>query len=335
MPRLLHGGARDMLREVADGSVHTCITSPPYWNLRDYGCDGQIGLEPTPEEYVAKLVEVFREVRRVLRPDGTFWLNISDSYVGGGGFCPDAPSNIARVSGDQAAWGKMHSWSADRFTSRRSPPRNASNIKAKNLVGIPWMLAHALREDGWYVRAEIIWYKLACPPENVRDRPTRAHETIFLLTSEPRYFYDAAAIAEDAADPEGGTRNCRSVWPILPRPYKGAHFAVFPEEIPERCILAGTSAHGACKGCGTPWSHGEHDDWSPGCSCGDVGVVPCVVLDPFAGSGTTLAVAAELRRDYIGIELNPEYIKLIEQRLVPVNETLAQANNLELFMRDS
>jgi DNA modification methylase len=296
------------LKQLDDNSINCCVTSPPYWGLRDYGVEGQIGLEKTPEEYVSKMVEIFREVKRVLRKDGTLWLNLGDSYAnanpGSGGQC--------KLSG------AGRNMTEARYTNIK---RDVSSLKPKDLVGIPWMVAFALRADGWYLRQDIIWHKPNAMPESVKDRPTRAHEYIFLLSKSPRYYYDADAIREphtlnDRVKgrkpnfaprkwlPEGGKisnnnrsggdgvgfnpkgRNKRSVWTIPTRPFKGAHFAVFPPDLIEPCILAGCPAGG-------------------------------VVLDPFMGSGTTGVVAAMYQRNFIGFELNPEYCKMAERRIEP------------------
>ena len=287
-----------------------CVTSPPYWGLRDYGHDGQLGLESTPEQYVANIVEVFREVKRVLRDDGTLWLNIGDSYAGGGGFAPNAPTNQARAAGDKDAWGKFNPAGMDRMSSRTGTGKLAiaAGLKHKDLVGIPWMLAFALRADGWYLRQDIIWHKPNPMPESVTDRCTKAHEYLFLLSKSERYFYDNEAMQEKAVcnrmrgpalhgdtistNGNGGlsrrspqeTRNRRSVWTVNTRPYRGAHFATFPPALIEPCILAG------CPKGGT-------------------------VLDPFGGSGTTAEVALKNGRSVVLNELNPEYIKLAEARI--------------------
>ena len=263
------GDCLDTLRRMPDAIVQCCVTSPPYWGLRDYGHDGQIGLESTPEAYVARMVEVFREVWRVLRDDGTLWLNLGDSY------------------GD-----------------------------SKQLVGIPWRVAFALQADGWYLRQDIIWHKPNPMPESVRDRCTKAHEYVFLLSKSARYWYDAEAVAEAGTGrPPGNkglskyatayealgeyhrtasglekqrpgyeTRNRRSVWTVATRPYSGAHFATFPPALVEPCILAGCPVGGT-------------------------------VLDPFSGSATTGQVALANARNYIGCELNPEYHELAQRRL--------------------
>jgi DNA modification methylase len=248
-----------------DGSVQCCVTSPPYWGLRDYGTPGQLGLEPTPEEYVEHMVEVFREVRRVLRDDGVLWLNLGDSYAANRSYqVPDSKHVDVGNNGGMSV-----------------PP----GLKPKDLVGVPWRVAFALRADGWWLRSDIIWHKPNPMPESVTDRPTRSHEYLFLLTKAARYYYDAEAVKERSTGQTGaasnfkrttkdhiipgqsvtqhreereptednGSRNLRSVWTVTTQPYKGAHYATFPTKIVEPCILAGTSAKGACATCGTPW----------------------------------------------------------------------------------
>ena len=351
---ILHADVMDGLRSLPDRSVHCIITSPPYWGLRDYGVEGQIGLEPTPEEYVARMVEVFREVRRVLRDDGTLWLNLGDSYAGGGGFAPNAPSTATSISGRYGTTGALISYGGI---------RPQGSIKPKDLVGIPWRVAFALQADGWYLRSDIIWHKPNPMPESVRDRPTKAHEHMFLLTKSRRYYYDADAVREPCAttDRERGNgngpyradhfnhnplgRNRRDVWTIPTRPYKGAHFATFPPALVEPCIKAGTSERGCCPECGAPWRRvveREKADridrtdnpnqrglmrcpsqldktrtvgFEPSCTCGTGETVPCVVLDPFGGSGTVAKVARDLGRSSVMIELNPEYVGIMKKRL--------------------
>lgn len=264
--RILCGDALEQLRTIESESVHVCVTSPPYYNLRDYEMPGQIGREDSPEEYINALVRVFHEVRRILRSDGTLWVNIGDSYRG------------------------------------------------KNLTGIPWMLAFALRSDGWYLRQDIIWNKTRCIPESVRDRCTRSHEYIFLLSKSGRYYFNGAAIREPVAEStitrmkqdiahqkgsfrqpgktngplkpggNGKSRNKRSVWSLCTAYFKDAHFAVFPEKLVEPCILAGCPEGG-------------------------------MVLDPFAGSGTTGVVAKRLGRNFTGVEINPAYCKMAADRI--------------------
>jgi DNA modification methylase len=289
---ILTGDCLEVLGGLPDGMAQTCVTSPPYYGLRDYGHAGQIGLEETPGAYVARLVDVFREVRRVLRDDGTLWLNLGDSYAraGGEGGCgPNAQVGNTK-SGEQ----------------RRNlvPP---SGYKPKDLLGIPWMVAFALRADGWWLRQDIIWHKPNPMPESVTDRCTKAHEYVFLLTKSARYFYDADSIREA---PTGRTdalsvintkadngrekrtlnndgtigANARSVWPIATQPYSGAHFATMPPALAERCIKAGSKP-------------------------GDM------VLDPFGGAGTTGLVADRLGRSATLIELNPEYAGLARERI--------------------
>jgi DNA modification methylase len=331
--RILEGDCLDVFATLEAGSVQTCITSPPYWGLRDYGNEGQLGLEPTPEQYVANMVEVFREVRRVLRDDGTLWLNLGDSYAANRSY--------------QVSDGKHQAHDFGESNAQRVP----DGLKPKDLVGIPWMVAFALRADGWYLRSDIIWAKPNPMPESVTDRPTKAHEFLFLLSKSPRYYYDADAIREEAdcdrlrgpalhpdtvstngndglsrrpLDEESSSpvrkrrppkvsgdrkelhgptysrhrvsvpggqsltgrsgRNKRSVWEVTTQPFPGAHFATFPPKLIEPCVLAG-SAEGT------------------------------TVLDPFAGAGTTGVVALRHNRDFIGIELNPEYAQMARNRI--------------------
>ena len=305
-----HGDAIQKLRELPESSVHCCITSPPYFGLRDYGVEGQIGLEPTPEEFIARLVEVFREVRRVLRDDGTLWVNMGDSYNncdkwGGGGV--NTGKHTKSPDGSVPSWaGVRRKWKA------------LDGMKPKDLMGIPWMLAFALRADGWYLRQDIIWHKPNPMPESVKDRCTKAHEYIFMLSKSQRYWYDSAAVAERAVDPniwkftdksadkqrghgrrhegfngryaeklaaEGvpDTRNRRSVWSLSTMATPEAHFATFPLELPELCMKAG------CPEGGT-------------------------VLDPFAGAGTTGLACLKNGRAFVGIELNPAYVEIAHQR---------------------
>ena len=316
--RIVCGDCREALRGMESESAHCCVTSPPYWGLRDYGVAGQLGLERTPEEYVARMVEVFREVRRVLRNDGTLWLNLGDSYA------------------NDRKWGGK-SGEKNRTSDLGGYPRHkmATGLKGKDLVGVPWRVAFALQADGWYLRSDIIWSKPNPMPESVTDRPTKAHEYLFLMAKSKDYYYDAAAIAEpaisgdprkpycpgpvdgrgDGHDRGGGKvrpsiarggfagkteamaeegrnafrsiqdwRNRRSVWTIATETYPEAHFATFPEALIEPCIKAGCPAGG-------------------------------LVLDPFVGSGTVLAVARRLGCDSAGIELNPMYVDLAHERM--------------------
>jgi len=244
---ILEGGARLALQRIPDNSIQCVVTSPPYWSLRDYGIEGQIGLEDSVYQYINTLVSVFREVRRVLKPDGTLWLNIGDSYTSGG-----------------RTWRAPDKKNQARAMSIR--PDTPEGLKPKDLIGVPWRLAFALQQDGWYLRSDIIWHKPNAMPESVKDRPTRSHEYIFLFSKSERYYYDYQAIRE-----ENG-RNRRSVWHINTQPNKEALFAVFPTTLVEPCILAGSKP-------------------------GDY------VLDPFLGSGTTAVVCQNLDRKYVGIEL--------------------------------
>lgn len=333
------GDCRETMRRWAEQGVkaQTCVTSPPYYGLRDYGHDGQIGLEETPEAYITAMVDVFRCVRDVLADDGTLWLNIGDSYF-----------SDTKGSGGPSA--KQDSNGGSRYESKKFQRTNG--IKPKDLIGIPWMLAFALRADGWYLRQDIIWHKPNPMPESVQDRCTKAHEYIFLLSKSQKYYYDADAIAEPVTDSTairllqnidnqrgsdrvpnktngtmkavggkkftsdmggGGTtfvghsgytkadgtsslkatRNKRSVWTVTTKPYSGAHFATFPPDLIEPCILAGAPAGG-------------------------------VVLDPFMGSGTTAAVAVLNGRNYLGCELNPAYKELQDIRIRDAHLETAQ-----------
>jgi DNA modification methylase len=305
MLTIRHGDCRNVLAAMPDKSVHCCVTSPPYFGLRDYGIAGQIGLEPTPDAYVAELVAVFREVRRVLRDDGTLWLNLGDSYSSGGRTTQVAPT--LRDNGKDEASGKQAY--LNNFAVR---PGNVAGLKPKDLIGIPWRVAFALQADGWYLRQDIIWSKPNPMPESVTDRCTKAHEYIFLMSKSARYFYDAAAIADPVSrefwnetvgakymtaqdgrmdggkregnGPMNGTRNKRSVWEVASQPFAEAHFATFPPDLIEPCIKAG------CPKGGT-------------------------VLDPFGGAGTTGLVADRLGRNALLIELNPEYTVMAERRI--------------------
>lgn len=298
--RIITGDALAALSGLPDQSVNCCVTSPPYWGLRDYGQEGQIGLEETPEAYVARLVEVFREVRRVLKDDGTLWLNLGDSYAGSG----------------KGAWDRTDVQKEVYVPKPRgreaSMPKVPPGLKSKDLVGIPWRVAFALQADGWYLRQDIIWHKPNPMPESVRDRCTKAHEYLFLLSKSPRYYFDHDEMLEEAdranhraspgvrrtppgsADHTGfrngrhyETRNKRDVWSVPVQPFNEAHFATFPPDLIRPCVRAGCPAGG-------------------------------LVLDPFAGAGTTGLVALEEGRDFLGIELNPEYVGLIEKRLAPL-----------------
>jgi DNA modification methylase len=377
--QVLQGDSLTILQSLPDNSVHCCITSPPYWGLRDYGHDKQIGLEPTPEAYVVSMVNVFREVRRVLRNDGTLWLNLGDTY-----------NNMKVGSTQQNVDAKRHNTDTFRKELWRG-------LKPKDLIGIPWRVALALQADGWWLRQDIIWHKPNPMPESVTDRCTKSHEYVFLFAKSEKYYYDSEAVKEDVTGrtntppestaskrpnrgfpgqaarhhcggAEDGKRNRRSVWTITTKPFKDSHFAVMPEALVELCLLAGTSEHGCCISCGTPYkrrilvtspdgrqaemqgrhtydssgnplmgdnqinkgvtgSFTVHNDstqkvlrketigWKPGCNCENNQPISCVVLDPFAGSGTVGVVAKRFNRSSILIELNPTYIDLIHKRL--------------------
>ncbi len=301
---LLQGHCLEVLRTLPAESVQTCITSPPYFGLRDYGCDGQIGLESTPDAFVSSLVDVFAEVHRVLKSDGTLWLNLGDSYVS------KPTGTLGNHTGAKHGFSQEHK---HQTAALDRPDKTGWGLPEKNLIGIPWRVAFALQQYGWYLRQDIIWHKPNPMPESVTDRCTKAHEYIFLLSKSDRYFYDYEAIKEDAITAptvrdkhaEGyqadyskgdrfssgarvygadGRRNKRSVWTVCTKPYKGAHFAVYPTELIRPCILAGSRP-------------------------GDT------VLDPFNGSGTTGFVSMEERRKYIGIDINDEYLAIADARI--------------------
>ena len=393
--RVICGDCIDVLRTLDAESVHCCVTSPPYWGLRSYISEGEeqkqheLGLEETPDAYVARMVDVFREVRRVLRDDGTCWVNLGDSFA----------SNFSGGKGRKAGTVPYNAINDEDKPARTMPP----GLKPKDLVGIPWRVAFALQADGWWLRSDIVWAKPNPMPESVRDRPTCAHEYLFLLTKSARYFFDQEAVreahkiaysadgksvggrpcksappgtsgnpgafndgytqnAQFPANPSG--RNIRSVWTVATKPFSAKkhgfedvdHFATYPPALIEPCVKAGTSERGACPACGAPHErvvekratleqgrrslgygvstdaggdttngHGgstlHHDvtshtlDWRPTCDCDAGEPVPCRVLDPFFGAGTTGVVAATLGRSYTGIELNPQYVEIAEQRI--------------------
>lgn len=411
--RIQVGNARQLLRALPAESVHSVVTSPPYWGLRDYGVEGQIGLEKTPQEFVATMVDVFREVRRVLRTDGTCWMNLGDSFFSDGGHtdgdCKSRPGafRIGRRPMDNYRAHRKHVGAGAEW-----------GLKPKDLCMIPFRVAIALQEDGWWVRSDVVWHKPNGMPEAVKDRPVRAHEFIFLLTKAERYYYDAEATREPAKAPEastpadvarafsrrrattvdprqapvaippvisngnkarkvaskgengrtnshlgysfpwaGTTALKRDVWTVTSKPYRGAHFATYPPDLIEPCILAGTSARGCCPACGAPWlritenefvpqedvseekavrgagNQKPMDDsngweghprgstlaktlgWKASCTCPPAEPVPCTVLDPFGGAGTTGMVADRLGRDALLLELNPAYAAMAAARL--------------------
>lgn len=320
------GDALTVLKTLESESVDCVITSPPYFGLRDYGMDGQIGLEETPEAFVESLVQVFREVKRVLKKEGTVWLNLGDSYNGngpsGGGYSDK--STLSGFTNPNTKGRQMAAInrSKDRSTKRWGGGQNkVSSLKQKDLIGIPWRVAFALQADGWYLRQDIIWAKPNPMPESVTDRCTKSHEYIFLLSKSPKYYFDNEAIQERTVTQDtvvrdrdttklsnvpgrskmGGLvennyerRNKRSVWTVTTKPFAEAHFATFPETLVEPMILAGCPEQGT-------------------------------VLDPFFGAGTTGVVAKKLNRRYVGIELNPEYVELAERRLDGVTNNLFAA----------
>jgi DNA modification methylase len=348
--KTLHGDCRETLIQIPDGTVQMCVTSPPYWGLRSYLPKDhpdkwrEIGQEKTPEQFVETLVGLFREVRRVLHDSGTVWLNIGDSYAANrGGTSMPAETISGGISGRGDIVAKRGRESD--YVAHRDPASHG--LKHKDLCMIPWRVALALQADGWWLRSVICWHKKSCMPESVTDRPTNSWEPIFLLAKSQRYFYDAEAVKEQVAEcsierakysfdaskdrnntarggvetfdanklvPQSGMRNQRNVWSLGPEPYSEAHFATYPTEIPRRAILAGTSARGCCPNCLHPWVRVSAIDWQPGCKCNAGDPIPCTVLDPFGGSGTTGQVAVELGRKAILCELNEHYLPLINKR---------------------
>jgi len=408
--RIHQGDAAQVLQKLQEESVHCCITSPPWWALRDYGVDGQLGLEKTPEEFVARLVGVFAEVHRVLRKDGVLWVNMGDTYAGGG---RGPQGKLVTLFGSHTHMAESRKAQKARGDDARRPP---AGYKNKDLIGVPWMLAFALRSAGWYLRCDVIRQKNNPTPEPIYDRPTRAHEYIFMFSKARRYFYDDVAVMEPVSGTAhsrgaGGAalerdgfvktnssfsaavrertlwRNRRSVWSSTSQPSSEEHYAAYPESLIEPCVLASTSERGVCSECGAPvrrqvdrkrvvetWRFpvreerdgkplkggyrteraGEgpkyspqtaqwgtdastgprrmnavktHRDvrtdrlttgWSSNCSCGAASK-PALVLDPFCGSGTTGVVALKSGRDFIGVELNPDYVQMARRRLARVS----------------
>jgi len=263
--RLIDGDARkEIARLKGKYKFQCCVTSPPYWGLRDYGIGGQIGAETDVNDYVKDIVKVFRQVRKVLADDGVLWLNLGDSFTSGG-----------------RTWRQADKKNEARGMDYRPP--TPKGLKPKDLIGVPWKVAFALQKDGWYLRSDIVWNKPNCQPESVKDRPTRSHEYLFLFTKSEKYYYDSKTIMEMGLN--GELKNRRTVWTINTEPFKEAHFAVFPPTLVEPCILAGSK-------------HGSY------------------VLDPFSGSGTVGAVCAVNQRNYVGIELNPNYEMIAIKRIV-------------------
>jgi site-specific DNA-methyltransferase (cytosine-N4-specific) len=271
--KIIIGDSRKVLSEFSDESFQCCITSPPYWGLRDYGIEGQIGAENDINDYIEDLVDIFREVRRTLSSDGTLWLNIGDSYTSGG-----------------RTWRDTDKKNPGRAMSYRPP--TPEGLKPKDLIGVPWKLAFALQADGWYLRSDNIWYKPNCQPESVKDRPTRSHEYVFLFSKSEKYYYNHEAIMEPVKCGCGTEKkNRRTVWQINTAGFKGAHFAVFPPELVEICMLAGSEPQ-------------------------------ATILDPFLGSGTVAEVCTKFGRKCIGIELNEEYAKMAVERVPNITSEL-------------
>lgn len=399
---ILLGDVRAQLRRLPAESVHCIVTSPPYWAQRDYGIEGQLGLEPTLGEYVEDMVDVGRELWRVLRKDGTLWLNLGDGYASG----RHTDDNLAAWSAENAASGghrvveareRKASFRRDKHSLGDRPHKAVARLKPKDLMGIPWRVALALQDDGWWLRQDNVWWKPNPTPESTTDRTTRAHEYVFHFAKSRRYYYDQEAVREPimessrrrisqpgfyqqtggpkdyastgegehsmreavegfkAAAARGQGANKRSVWEMAPATYNEDHYATFPPALPRFCIMAGTSEYGCCGDCGAPFvriletidpagrlgkSYHDHEDdlvvgqrnvppadaapikrtvgWRPSCRhhLPALEIRRPLVLDPFMGSGTTAMVALETARDYLGIELNPEYIALADKRLV-------------------
>lgn len=268
---VVHGDTRRVLKQIPDNIFQSVITSPPYWGVRDYGVGAQLGAEPNLNDYIDDLVAVFSEVRRTLRPEGTFWLNISNTYTSGG-----------------RKWRQADSKNKGRAMSYRPP--TPEGLKKKDLIGVAWMVAMACQKEGWYLRNDNIWYKPNCQPESVKDRFTVAHEYLFLFSKSERYFFNQDAVKEPSTN-GSGLKNKRTVWSINTEPFPGAHFAVFPKALVRPCLLAGTR---------------END----------------LVLDPFYGTGTVGAVAKELGRRCVGIELKNEYIEMAKKRTTAIQKVL-------------
>ncbi|MDX1909531.1 MAG: site-specific DNA-methyltransferase [Bacteroidia bacterium] len=261
---IFHGDTRDLLPKLPDNHYATCITSPPYWGKRDYGIKDQIGAEERLEDFIDNITSVFREVRAKLKPEGTLWLNIGDGYTSG-----------------NRTWRAEDKKNPARAMTYR--PATPDGLKPKDLLGMPWRVALALQQDGWYLRSDIIWYKPNCQPESVKDRPTMAHEYLFLFSKEEKYYYDYEAIRESSKDGTG-IRNKRTVWEVNTEPFPEAHFATFPTKLVEPCVLAASPPGG-------------------------------IVLDPFLGSGTVGLVSQQLGREFHGIEINPAYVQIAQRRL--------------------
>ena len=349
--RLLTGDVTECLRTLSDNSVHTCVTSPPYWFLRDYGTskweggdpncehtvtgrpdqlratkvnvpldvnnidncyrcgakriDKQIGLEPNYKDYITNLTNVFHELRRVLRKDGTLWLNLGDTYMsenkGSGGPSSLQDSNVG---------------------SRFTPRKVESDLKNKDLVGIPWSIVFSLRDDGWWLRSDIIWAKESYMPNSMDDRPTTAHEYIFLLSNDEKYYYDKWAIMEKGKSKEFGYRNKSTIWKVVSSNSKEEHYASFSTELVKPCILAGTSDYGVCSVCGNQYVREVEKTqlyfrtlgWKATCEC-NAEIVPATVIDIFSGTGTTGDCALRNGRNYIGIDLSEKYNEIAERRL--------------------
>jgi DNA modification methylase len=347
--QLLCGKSQDVLKSFKDNTFQAVVTSPPYWQLRDYFAEGQLGQEKTPEEYIENLVNIFREVKRVLRKDGVVWLNIGDSYNNSSGFC--------RAKEEWQREGRKGG-SSDKKAFKHNV------IKKKDLVGMPWSVAFALRADGWYLRCDVCWQKENPMPDGAKDRPTRGHEYIFMLTKSAKYYYDYYATLEDTKgkpissqrfgsrhqkgtfrqDQERvfehyGKRNIRSVWTTAVSRFRGGHFATFPPELIEKPILGSASEKGCCPKCYAPWRRltekktvdGQLEllstGWEPTCSCGVKKTERCLVLDPFNGVATTGVVSLKHNHYYVGVDVSEEYLQISRERFISEDDIFKDSNN--------
>jgi DNA modification methylase len=340
--QLVCGQSQDVLKSFKDNTFQTVVTSPPYWQLRDYFADGQLGQEGTPEEYIDNMVNIFREVKRVLRKDGTVWLNIGDSYNNSSGHARSKPEwqRKGRAGGSSDKGAFKH-----------------SIIKKKDLVGMPWRIAFALQADGWYLRCDIVWEKENPMPDGAKDRPTRGHEYVFMLSKSPKYYYDYfATLEETKSKPKSvqrfgarvqkgtfrqdqertfehyGKRNIRSVWTTAVSRFRGGHFATFPSELIEKPILGSVSEKGCCPQCYSPWKRiiekvkkGKELElvstgWEPTCQCGIEETERCIVLDPFNGVATTGVVSLKHNNYYVGVDVNEEYLQISRERFNPADD---------------
>ena len=328
---IIKGNALEVLRTLPSDHFHAIVTSPPYWQLRDYFCEGQLGMEPTPEEFVNNLVAIMSEAKRVLRNDGVMWMVLGDTYS-----TPKKGNTQDNVN-SKCRREELHKQGVDKKIQK--------GMKKKNLLGIPWKVAFALQDDDWILRCDVVWKKDNGMPDGAKDRPTRIHEYVFMFTKEEHYFYDYEAVMERASsvkkntrkfgakDQKGtfrqdqdryftdnGMRNKRSVWSVPVASSGGKHFGVFPAKLIEPCIMSSASIHGCCHDCETPFGKDKDGVIVENCDCqSDQLISNCRVLDPFSGTATTGVVCLGNGIDYVGIELNEEYVKISQERLHDVD----------------